>query len=119
MIILCNQAGHNLRRSTAKAVQLVLGIKPERESSRTADVMTPEEMRRYAGTYTSGRSTIRLVVCDGRLVGEPGGVIEKVGECRFIRSAAGSVPELSFSLLTNASGEITHLLQRGRALRGG
>jgi CubicO group peptidase (beta-lactamase class C family) len=117
VIILCNKTGHNLPRSTAKAVQLVLGIEPEREPPRRPVPMTDAEMQRYAGTYTSGRATIRLVRRDGQLLGEPGGVVQKVGDLQFLRAPAGSMPELSFSLWTNSTGEITHLLQRGRALK--
>jgi CubicO group peptidase (beta-lactamase class C family) len=114
VIILCNKTGANLMRVADKAVELALGTKTKPEPSRRRLTMSAEEMARYAGNYSNGRTTIALRVREGKLTGAQGGVVAKVGENRFVRAAVGLSPEMEFSFVKDADGAITHLMARGR-----
>ena len=117
VIILCNKTGENLPRVANQAARLVLGIAPPMPSREMkSEPIAENELQRYAGTYSNGRSVIRLFVKDGKLHAPIGGDIEWIGENRFRRSGtAGAEPELVF--VPDESGKIEYLLRGGRALK--
>jgi CubicO group peptidase (beta-lactamase class C family) len=117
VIILCNKTGANLMRVADNAVELALGIAPKPGPARQRLTMSAEDMARYAGNYSNGRTTIALRVRDGKLTGAQGGVVSKVGENRFVRAAVGLSPEMEFSFVKGADGRITHLMAKGRLSR--
>ena len=117
VVVLCNKTGERLSRVTDKAIELGLGISPRRRPSRERLSSTEEELRRYAGVYSNGETSVRFAVRDGKLVGPQGVELKKVGENRFVGPAAsaGAEPELLF--VPGADGRIEFLHRGARALK--
>ena len=107
----------SLPRVAEKAVELVLGIPPTPPEPRKKQPMTAEEMKRVAGTYGNGQTTITLRVKDGQLTGAVGGVVSKVGENRYLRPAVGGTPETELTFSTGLDGQGAYLIRGGRALK--
>jgi CubicO group peptidase (beta-lactamase class C family) len=117
VIILCNKTGMNLPRVADAAVKLALGIEPEAAAKNDPQPMTASDLERVAGTYSSGTTTIELVVRDGKLTDKRGPEVTPVGEDRFLRKKSGALAELGFQLSGDADGKPRYLLTRGRALK--
>jgi hypothetical protein len=96
---------------------VVLGItSPKREPRNNPLPATAVELERYAGTYSNGKTTLRLFVRDGKLVGPAGGVLEKVGENRFLRTG-GIAADAEMLFVPGEDGRIEYLCRGGRALK--
>jgi hypothetical protein len=118
VIILCNKTGESLPRVAQKASQVVLGVTgPKREPHGKPLLATALELERYAGTYSNGKTTIRLFVRDGKLRAPAGGVLEKVAENRFLRTGGVVGPDAETIFVPGADGKIEYLCRGDRALR--
>ena len=117
VVVLCNKSGASLPRVVEKAVELVLGIAPAPVEPRKKQAMSAEEMKRLAGTYSNGHTTLTFRLKDGQLVGVQGGVVTKLGENRYVRSASGTSPESEFILSPDLDGQGAYLIRSGRALK--
>ena len=118
VIILCNKSGARLPRVANKAIELVLGITPERNLLQTKPIpVTDADLQNYAGVYSNGETSIRLIARDGKLLGPLGAEISKVGEHRFVRAAGFDGEETELVFVPGADGKIAYLCRRGRALK--
>lgn len=117
VIILCNKTGQSLPKVAEKAAELALNISPpKREPPGKPQPITADDLRRNAGIYSNGKTSIRVVARDGKLI-TAGGELTKVGENRFTRGgdAAGAESELLF--VPANDGRIEYLMRGGRALK--
>jgi hypothetical protein len=118
IVILCNKTGASLPRLADKAAELVLGT-PAAKGRPTREPATPskEQIQNYAGTYTNGKTTLRLAVRDGALVGPAGAKLIGVGEHRFRRPVDAPGPETEMVFVPGPDGKIAYLVRGGRALK--
>jgi CubicO group peptidase (beta-lactamase class C family) len=118
VIILCNKTSASIPRVAEKALELVLGVAPpERELPGKALPLTEEEVRRFAGVYSNGKTTIRLVARDGKLLAPAGGEVTKIGENRFRRTGGVAGPDSEFVFVPGEDGRVEYLVRGGRALK--
>jgi CubicO group peptidase (beta-lactamase class C family) len=119
VIVLCNKTGLNLPRVADKAAELVLGIKaPATESGERKSLPLNEaDLKRFAGKYSNGLTTIELVARDGKLFGSLGGDVTRTGESSFVRAATLLSEETAFQLVGDDNGRAKYLMRRGRALK--
>ncbi|MEW6303488.1 MAG: serine hydrolase domain-containing protein [Verrucomicrobiota bacterium] len=119
VIILCNKTGASLMRVADKAVELVLGIAPERPAPPQKLATTAEEAATLAGVYTNGRTTIPLTAKDGKLT-TPRGEVKRLGKNRFQLPNAPGSPGASetteFMVVTGTDGA-QYLIRGGRAFK--
>ncbi|HEY6167987.1 MAG TPA: serine hydrolase domain-containing protein [Verrucomicrobiae bacterium] len=115
-VILGNKTGAGLAPVADKAAQLVLGTPPRPREPRVTLTMNDDELKRLAGVYSNGRTTIRLVARDGKLMG-PRGELKKVGE-NLLRLVSGENGDVTnFVIVPGTDGRIEYLFRQGRALR--
>ena len=118
VIILCNKTGASLPRVAEKAIEVVLGISPPKREPRTKPLpLTEEELQSFAGVYSNGKTTIRLVARDGKLLAPAGGEMTKIGENRFRRTGGVAGPDSEFVFVPGEDGRIEYLVRGGRALK--
>jgi hypothetical protein len=118
VIVLCNRTGASLPRVAQKASELVLGIvSPKREPRGKPTETTSADLERYAGTYSNGKTTIRLFMRNGKLMAPAGGQLEKVGENRFLRTGGIVGPDTEMVFVSGEDGKVEYLCRGGRALR--
>jgi CubicO group peptidase (beta-lactamase class C family) len=117
VVILCNKTAANLPRVADKAAELVLGVAPEPPGPHKPLPMTPEEMQRYIGKYSSGLSRTELSIKDDKLTATPGGEVTKVGDNRFTCGATEDGPATTFQLVPGADGQPAFLFRKSRALK--
>ena len=117
VIILCNKTGERLARVADKAIEIVLGIKPaSRRRERTPLPSTETELQPYAGVYSNGETTIRLVVRAGKLVGPQGREFNRIGENRFLQPGAGE-SEAEVLFVPGKGGGVGYLCRNARVLK--
>jgi CubicO group peptidase (beta-lactamase class C family) len=118
VVVLCNKTGERLSRVTDKAIELGLGISSHRSrSSQERLPSTQEELQRYAGVYSNGETTVRLVLRDGKLMGPLDAEINKVGEHRFRGKTSAIGTEAEFFFVPGPGGRIEYLHRGARALK--
>jgi CubicO group peptidase (beta-lactamase class C family) len=117
VIILCNKSGASLPRVAERAIELTLGVAAaERDPRNDPLPATADELARYAGVYSNGKTNVQLVMRDGKLCAAQGDELMKVGEHRFVRGSA-SEADSSLLFVTDDTGEVTFLLRGTRALK--
>jgi CubicO group peptidase (beta-lactamase class C family) len=120
VIVLCNQTGESLPKTTAKVVEMLGGPPPE--SSDAADSAIPaSEFAKYAGSYRNGEVTMQIVERDGKLlfhwsVGPTlDGELRKVEPGRLIVKGADGKTVEQIVGVSGADGRIEYLIAGGRA----
>jgi CubicO group peptidase (beta-lactamase class C family) len=118
VIILCNKTGASLPRVAQKASEIVLGITgPKREPRNKPLEISAAELERYAGTYSNGKTTIRLFIRDGKLMAPAGGKLENIGENRFVRTGGLVGPDTEMTFVPGQDGKMEYLCRGGRAMK--
>jgi CubicO group peptidase (beta-lactamase class C family) len=117
VIVLCNRTGEHLPRVAAKAAELVLGHRPTPRTPAAKTPFTADDLRRYAGTYSNGNTTVVVRAQNGRLVGAQDAEWTKSGPDRLTRPAAGATPATEFVFTTGLDGTGAYLVRGVRALR--
>ena len=68
VIVLANRTGVGLTRTADKAMEIALGLPPATNETAAEVALTPSDLHAYAGTYSQGRTSVDIVVKDGKLV---------------------------------------------------
>ena len=109
VIFLANRSGASLPRSAAKAIEIVLGLQPERrDTAPTAAPLTPQAMARYVGVYSQGPRSMEIVVKDGKL-------FLKQGQRETELQPAGELRLGSYAFVAAPDGRIEYLHSGGRS----
>jgi CubicO group peptidase (beta-lactamase class C family) len=119
VIITANRTGSSLPKLADAISEEMLSLEPEVHRDAGTQVLAPEELKRYAGTYVNGASRIKLDIEGDALTGGPG---ER--KMRFTQAADGFLLEENRSedarrltLVPNSNGRIKFVFQGGRAFR--
>ncbi len=117
VIIVANRSGSSLRRTSDKALELLLPLGPAETKPKTDLPISEAEMTRYAGRYVHNLNTVELLVKDGCLFRKQRDreqPLRKVGENRF---TAGATEGSEFVLVPGPSGDIEYLHAGGRTMK--
>ena len=109
VVVLANRSGASLPRSAAKAMEIVLGLAPDRrDTTPTAAALTSQEMARYVGVYSQGQRSMEIVARDGKL-------FLKQGQRETELQPTGELRLGSYSFVAAPDGTIEYLHSGGRS----
>ncbi len=127
VIILANSSLAQMKKTTEKAMELMLPLEPQTENKREASLpLSAAEMSNYTGTYLNGPLRFQVFVRENKLrlkVGEDEVPLKKVGarllsiDEREEDATADSALFKNMLMLPGANGKTEYLYFIGRALK--
>lgn len=88
VIVMANKSGVILKNTAARALEVLLKIKPSPEASPASFVLSQQEMQGLAGTYVNGKMQFVIRYANGKLFFKESPAVEKelykVGDNHFV-----------------------------------
>lgn len=110
VVALANSSGVMMRKTTEKALELLLSLKPrETEKPKPAQMLAAGEAAKYAGSYANGPQVWEVSARDGKLFLKEEGAekaLTKIGEHRF---SIGEPVEGEIFFVAEPDGRVEHL----------
>lgn len=113
IIVLANRSGASLPKTAEKALELALPLIAETKP-KPGPKPTPEELKKLAGIYRNGSSSVELKWIDGKLLraGTKDEPVTALGEMRFRVNG-----DEQFEIATGKDGKTQYLYRGSRAFR--
>jgi len=113
VIVLCNQTGESLPKTSSKVLEMLGGPQPEKGN--VAETAIPvSEFGKYVGSYRNGDSTIKIDERDGKLFFRSMELRKGEGGWLIAKAADGKTVQRIFAV-SGADGRIAYLHLGGRA----
>ncbi len=111
VIVTTNKSGETLARTRAKALELLLPLKPEAaDKSKTAQPLDAAEMANYVGRYVNGPQTWEVIGKDGKLYfKQPEGGDAELKKTGPNRLSFGPTLENELVFVPGARGEMEYI----------
>ena len=109
VIFLANRSGASLPRVAAKAMEIALGLAPERRDTTAKPItLTSQDMTRYVGRYSQGPRSMEILARDGKL-------FLKQGDRETELPPTGELRLGTYSFVASPDGRIEYLHSGGRS----